>query len=1141
MEYVSTTEEDGIVTFKCVESSTGKTTGNVVMDFNRLINIAEKMEGTVSEEKSIQLVKSINLTIQEQIENLKSGTSGMSDYLEINNLKEYIKDTKQEIKNRSDRNKVVKDSTPDFSEVSKYFIEEFWKVIPKEYKKQKISAAVDRLAGRGTEDIIDSRSISNLLTLSSENPITGTFYDNVGTVLNNFKTEFYMIKFDYEDLDKSGLKNDIQSVINYMKETDEYKKWQRDPYDNTCKRDFFNVFYSKLKEKSFFDRETIVLKGSGRKELVIMNNDKITNHVTFYGGSSDINIAINPASYVAKLETSTINKFKNEVKKLFENSEFSNKLTILYDGEDVAGLIKELNEKVKNKEDELGLVPEYITNNFFYKDGEAITDVHTSPNRVVKNVAFSDEDSAVLTKILEDASNGVYTYAGKILSLKGVKSNKNFEWELSKLNDAGLNIFDFGQNSSAEKINFYSELRKYYENAFKKQLDESALEKLKETFIDAEIAKRSIDTMPMYGEESNVTYQQFLDINNYYDLYTINTPYILLKFKGDGGKYYTIDSVKTPFIKSLNVKDNGARTFEINLYDRDFNSLLKVRDDKGNVTEEKTIEEILIECLGSNSQEVTVPEDSEIKYMKLKEDTFGNVAGFKDAKGEKKGNLIIQYGYTDYNPAVEELFSKKQREEMAAAATGAYARLGGSKDGTIYGTRKKSSSGYSGIAEDGRKTRGERWWETSTDASTETNRTIMNQVNSSNNSTIRSTLTQCIITGYETRFSEGGIYYSIKAIEFSDSKLTAYKIFQRHTNLVGTPKELMYMTMNIIEGLFKDNGLKILYCGDVSDIIEPTEIDQNGETVVKQYQLNLGNLEARSMYKKDGDEVKLSLVEEIKGEKKNNVRYKSVKSLISELCAIMPPYEEKRSNEVKVTDEEGNTTEAVAAQKTYRRMTYAYIDNIIYLYYQRPQKVKSIRRYNWGPANAKKTVVKNIDIKTQNEFSLLSSMKFITKEKTDSGYIYKENIITRDGVQVTKNGKVDVNNGIEGADYLPNGFTSADDTKKEISMAYAQALYKGKLTILGDPFYNFGKFLQPYSYPIFIDLKLPRTEYNGNRNDWDKKSGYSHYLSGFYVVTGIEHSLSTSGFITTLDVMSYASLPKDVLVNFSDGASVQIL
>lgn len=621
--------------------------------------------------------------------------------------------------------------------------------------------------------------------------------------------------------------------------------------------------------------------------------------------------------------------------------------------------------------------------------------------------------------------------------------------------------------------------------------------------------------------DSKSGFQEFNDVNNYYDFYSASTPYISLTFRyrndKDGIQKVNINSVEYPFIKSFNCVDEGVKTFTIKLFDRDFNSLINIYDDNGNKIGESTLEQILALSVGINNTKQE-NDNEEAKYS-LTAANYGDVVGTKVSE-DMQYNLGIIFGYSETNPKLtqgnEGVERTKSTDYLSNRITG-YTQAGNTKYLTDNSTNQRTH----------------RWWETSTESSKSDNKTLSDRVNSSNQTTIRTEIIETLITGYQTEFSSAGIYYTIKAIEMSQSELSKYKIYQRYTNIKGTPSEVLYTVMNMVNGIFdgKDGGIKLYIdesCRSGKDVViedyekeEESKDEDNVNKVQepKQVQISLGSKDALSMYQ---DDLSSGLKEEpfFKNNKKPKL-YKSVLSILNDLKAVMPPkvIDSGLMKDVIVTDQDGNSVKAIQKQNAYRRFTYGVQKTDkgkveVYFYYQQPTKFERIKKYEWGPANGKHSVITNVDIKTDNEYALLTSMSTITEKSTI--------IQTRDGgtIELKKTKKKGH------ADYIAQPGESTPLEK--IAYAYSQALYKGSITIMGDPFYCFDKFVQPYTYPIYLDFRLPVSQSWSNSSSTNK-IGYSHFMSGFYVVTKITHDISDSGFRTILEVMSYPNITNDVL------------
>lgn len=715
-------------------------------------------------------------------------------------------------------------------------------------------------------------------------------------------------------------------------------------------------------------------------------------------------------------------------------------------------------------------------------------------------------------------SGSFITYATKPNIMNFPSGEANYKIDKEIVGD--YDIYKYG----AKEIDFNNKvaLGEYITNGLKYLHNNNTINSLVNTNanIKAYFNANCGNFLKKYDSDSFV---EFNDVDNYYDFYSASTPYVSLKFRyrnDKGGiQKVNINSVEYPFIKSFNCVDEGVKTFTIKLFDRDFNSLINIYDDNGNKIGESTLEQILALSVGINNTKQE-NNNEKAKYS-LTAANYGDVVGTK-VSDDMQYNLGIIFGYSETNPKLTQGNSGVERETSTgylssnASTNGDYTHAGNTK----YYTKDK------------KKQRTHRWWETSTESSKSDNKTLSDRVNSSNQTTIRTEIIETLITGYQTEFSSAGIYYTIKAIEMSQSELSKYKIYQRYTNIKGTPSEVLYTVMNMVNGIFdgKDGGIKLYIdesCRNGKDVViedyekeEESKDEDNVNKVQepKQVQISLGSKDALSMYQ---DDLSNGLKEEVsfKNIKKPKL-YKSVLSILNDLKAVMPPkvVDSGLMKDVIVTDQDGNSVKAIQKQNAYRRFTYGVQTDDkgkveVYFYYQQPTKFKRIRKYEWGPANGKHSVITNIDIKTDNEYALLTSMSTITEKgasvKSRDGY----------GTEVLKNKDVKY------ADYIAQPGESTP--LEQIAYAYSQALYKGSITIMGDPFYCFDKFVQPFTYPIYLDFRLPVSQSWASAKN--SNVGYSHFMSGFYVVTKITHDINDSGFRTILEVMSYPNITNDVL------------
>lgn len=773
------------------------------------------------------------------------------------------------------------------------------------------------------------------------------------------------------------------------------------------------------------------------------------------------------------------------------------------------------NNILKNKGFNFGSEKEKIEITTFFA-GSADKQTVEIPKYVTESSTKNKEevvDQVIKYGFLGNNPSGSFiTYATKPNIMNFPSGEANYKIDKEIVGD--YDIYKYG----AKEIDFNNKvaLGEYITNGLKYLHNNNTINSLVNTNanIKAYFNANCGNFLKKYDSDS---FLEFNDVDNYYDFYSASTPYVSLKFRyrnDKGGiQKVNINSVEYPFIKSFNCVDEGVKTFTIKLFDKDFNSLINIYDDNGNKIGESTLEQILALSVGINNTKQE-NNNEKAKYS-LTAANYGDVVGTK-VSDDMQYNLGIIFGYSETNPKLTQENGTNYLSDRASKDEN-YAKAGNTrylKNGT-------------------ENQRTHRWWETSVEESNDHNKTLSDRVNSSNQTTIRTEIIETLITGYQTEFSSAGIYYTIKAIEMSQSELSKYKIYQRYTNIKGTPSEVLYTVMNMVNGIFdgKDGGIKLYIdesCRNGKDVViedyekeEESKDEDNVNKVQepKQVQISLGSKDALSMYQ---DDLSNGLKEEVsfKNIKKPKL-YKSVLSILNDLKAVMPPkvVDSGLMKDVIVTDQDGNSVKAIQKQNAYRRFTYGVQKTDkgkveVYFYYQQPTKFKRIRKYEWGPVNGKHSVITNIDIKTDNEYALLTSMSTITEKgasvKSRDGY----------GTEVLKNKDVKY------ADYIaqPGESTPLD----KIAYAYSQALYKGSITIMGDPFYCFDKFVQPYTYPIYLDFRLPVSQSWSNSSSTNK-IGYSHFMSGFYVVTKITHDINDSGFRTILEVMSYPNITNDVL------------
>ena len=232
----------------------------------------------------------------------------------------------------------------------------------------------------------------------------------------------------------------------------------------------------------------------------------------------------------------------------------------------------------------------------------------------------------------------------------------------------------------------------------------------------------------------------------------------------------------------------------------------------------------------------------------------------------------------------------------------------------------------------------------------------------------------------------------------------------------------------------------------------------------------------------------------------------------------------------------------------------------IVLYYRKQLKPRMIRQYYWGPNLPYNSCVKQINIENKNEFALLSSVKtFNSASGTVQNRINTKNIVKGDDNKGDDN-KSDEKNTCEtledvekflndpkndkGYDIIAN----SDVTGMAYDIALSSGVYEGTIDILGDPFFLFNGIMQPCTYPIRLNIVVPKNETEmratgkdkedlekkhqnlGTNNEIEGSKQRLHELSGYYLIKEIEHNITPNSFTTKLNILSYPNIEKQILL-----------
>lgn len=462
-----------------------------------------------------------------------------------------------------------------------------------------------------------------------------------------------------------------------------------------------------------------------------------------------------------------------------------------------------------------------------------------------------------------------------------------------------------------------------------------------------------------------------------------------------------------------------------------------------------------------------------------------------------------------------------------------------------------------------------------------------------------------MIVGYETKLQTNGILYTIKAIESTLGETLRKRFLQRYSEVTSYPLEILYILIKIFNESYtgeinKNSKIKIYYLDDLGkgtdgfnmlfdfSGMDPKEAQKFGE--IKDYYYSR-NVKVETIDKKwlkkasirFGTEEALSR-NSYRNEGKPNL-YKNVSSLINEFCAICPARKEWDETDEELKAYDGNGNEVIGDKyKSSAPLGWFVarlgkngaskdekLDNETYivLYYKKPVKLGKIRLYRWGPALTGKTVVRSIDVKNNNEFAILSGVNSFSnvpngvKQSIKLNYNnigsgtkpVKENAAGQMSSTISSdklNEEYEKNNGM-----ILTGYVNPTEIQaNKFDAAFSSSMYTGSITLLGDPCLEFDMTIQPYCYPIRLEVVVPYNEtyfrdvqvrQEINKGEFGHQFPYGstgryHEITRYYVITSITHNIGIDGgYTTTLGISSYPGIENDILINPNASTKLPIL
>lgn len=309
---------------------------------------------------------------------------------------------------------------------------------------------------------------------------------------------------------------------------------------------------------------------------------------------------------------------------------------------------------------------------------------------------------------------------------------------------------------------------------------------------------------------------------------------------------------------------------------------------------------------------------------------------------------------------------------------------------------------------------------------------------------------------------------------------------------------------------------------------EVSEFIENLESDIKNFTKNKEEIQKKVNEFNNSDvgkEISISLGSEDSIHKEK--RYtKSISSLLNEFCSQCMPYVDPSSVVAEhEVDENGNVNTVIRYNETNKQNLswniIGYVEGknipIVGLRYKTPIIPDYIRKYSWGLGNKNQHNIKELSISTNSEFAMMNNIS-VLKTNSSNPAAAKINNYGRTEVSAIKSFN---NSDIDGMTLFPNFILDGDRTETVFN-DLTQAVCTGAITTIGDPSLIFSGEIQPYVYPIYIDIQL-QSEGKSWSDDDDDNAQVSH-LSGFYLVNKITHNISNAGYITTMEIMKYPGL-----------------
>lgn len=381
-----------------------------------------------------------------------------------------------------------------------------------------------------------------------------------------------------------------------------------------------------------------------------------------------------------------------------------------------------------------------------------------------------------------------------------------------------------------------------------------------------------------------------------------------------------------------------------------------------------------------------------------------------------------------------------------------------------------------------------------------------------------------------------GLEVNIKGFSVMSNFLQKAKLVETYARVSGPPEYVIDRICERIVEAADRNGDDVSY--EIVDRPRGYPSEENGEELIE---IMLGGEPTVTGEDENGNPI----IEE---------KFKSLESILNEICSNVRPVKyDDDGNKVPVSEDSGSDAEGLKEENEETQQSYKYSyyineteeDTRIMFHYQDPKNSlnnqEKIRTYVWLQEG--NSIIKNLEIDTETDFASLSVP--IVNIDNSNGEITAQ-VLRGFGSEETEEDEMDftvghardVTRAFENENFdsvfVRHVRNSSNDgvTNDTISPSFLaskvtdgimtnlnEQVFKGTLTLFGDPFYLFDDSVQPFSYLIKIVVNRPN--YLDENGDFVR--GGKSYLSGYYAIKKIKHEISMSGFETQLEIMKFNS------------------